>query len=261
MQKPAFLLERVQRDNGARPSGRFNVRIGVAREILGLIGFREMKRRERRAPCHARPRHSMARAVIIAAVASSALLLPKAGAAEALKPDADGYIRHWVMLAPVAIPEGETCAEALLKELIPNEGALRPKAGDKVKVNGKELSWRNITAATNYFDINETLKSINDHVAGYMVTYIECDQDMPGVIIAVASNDQGRLYFNGVDIYAFTEARPLMLDADKGRITLKKGVNTFVFKVTNEQNAWQGAMRFLDKAGAPVKGLKIKLTP
>jgi hypothetical protein len=77
----------------------------------------------------------------------------------------------------------------------------------------------------------------------------------------VASNDQGRIYFNGVDIYAFTEARPLMLDADKGRITLKKGVNVIVFKVTNEQNSWQGAMRLLDKAGAPLKDLKIKLSP
>jgi hypothetical protein len=42
---------------------------------------------------------------------------------------------------------------------------------------------------------------------------------------------------------------------------LKKGVNVFVFKVTNEQNSWQGAMRFLDKAGAPLKHLKIKRSP
>jgi hypothetical protein len=189
------------------------------------------------------------------------LLMSKADAADALRPDAEGYIRHWVMLAPVTLRDGETCAEALLKDQIPNEAALRPKAGDKVKVGGKELIWQNITASTNYFDFNEVLKSINDHVAGYMVTYIECEKEMPDVVVAVASNDQGRIYFNGVDIYAFTEARPLMLDADKGRVTLKKGVNVMVFKVTNEQNAWQGAMRFLDKAGAPVKGLKIKLSP
>jgi hypothetical protein len=197
----------------------------------------------------------------LGAAAAVALSMPQAGAAETFTPDAEGYIRHWVMLAPIAIRDGETCAEALLKDQIPNEAALRPKAGDQVKVGGKELTWRNVTAATNYLDFNETLKSINDHVAGYMVTYVECAEEMPNVILAVASNDQGRIYFNGVDIYAFTEARPLMLDADKGRVTLKKGVNTFVFKVTNEQNAWQGAMRFLDKTGAPVKGLKIRLAP
>lgn len=182
-------------------------------------------------------------------------------AADVLRPDSDGYIRDWVMLAPITIRDGESCADALLKNLIPNEAALRPKAGDTVKVGAKELTWRNVTAATNYFDFNETLKSINDHVAGYMVTYIECDQDTPEVVLAVASNDQGRIYFNGVDIYAFTEPRPLMLDADKGKVTLKKGLNVMVFKVTNEQNAWQGAMRLLDKAGAPLKGIRIKQSP
>ena len=197
----------------------------------------------------------------IASVALLSLSVAMAGAAESLKPDAEGYIRDWVMLAPIALPDGETCAEALLKDQIPNEAALRPKAGDKVKVSGKELTWRNVTATTNYFDFNEALKSINDHAAGYMVAYIECEKETPDVILAVASNDQGRIYFNGVDIYAFTEARPLMLDAYKGRVTLKKGVNVMVFKVTNEQNSWQGAMRLLDKAGVPLKNVRIKQSP
>ena len=200
----------------------------------------------------------------LTSIGAAALLgssLISATAADSLRPDSDGYIRDWVMLAPVVIRDGETCAEALLKDQIPNEAALRPKAGDKVKVGGKELTWRSVTAATNYFDFNETLKSINDHVAGYMVTYVECDADTPDVVMAVASNDQGRIYFNGVDIYAFTEPRPLMLDADKGKVTLKKGTNVIVFKVTNEQNSWQGAMRLLNKSGAPLKNIRIKLQP
>lgn len=195
---------------------------------------------------------------VVALLGSS---LVSASAADSLCPDADGYIRDWVMLAPIALREGETCADALLKDQIPNEAALRPKAGDKVKVGGKELAWRNVSASTNFFDFNEVLKSINDHVAGYMVTYVECDADTPDVILAVASNDQGRIYFNGVDIYAFTEARPLMLDADKGKVTLKKGLNVMIFKITNEQNAWQGAMRLLDKTGAPLKNIRIKQSP
>ena len=198
---------------------------------------------------------------VIGSAIGLALLPAHAATADDFRPDAEGYIRHWIMLAPIALPEGALCAEALLKEQIPNEAALRPTAGDKVKIGGKELTWRNVAASSNYFDFNETLKSINDHVAGYMVTYIECEKDMPDVDLAVASNDQARIYFNGVDIYAFTEARPLMLDADKGRVTLKKGVNVMVFKVTNEQNSWQGAMRLLDKAGAPLKNVRIKLAP
>ena len=107
----------------------------------------------------------------IGAVVLLGLFMSKAAAADALRPDSEGYIRHWVMLAPVALRDGETCAEALLKEQIKDEAALRPKAGDKVKVAGKELVWQNITASTNYFDFNEVLKSMNDHAAGYIVTY------------------------------------------------------------------------------------------
>jgi len=201
---------------------------------------------------------------LFAACGSIALLgslMSPANAAEALRPGADGYIRHWVMLAPIAISEKESCADALLEEQIKAEATLRPKAGDKIRIGGKELTWRNITASTNYFDFNAILNSVNDHAAGFMVTYIECGQAMTNVTMTLGSNDQGRLYLNGTDIYAFTDARPLELDADKGRVTLNKGVNVVVFKVINEQNSWQGAMRFLDKTGAPLTNLKIKLAP
>ena len=58
-----------------------------------------------------------------------------------------------------------------------------------------------------------------------------------------------------------TEARPLLLDADKGKVTLKQGINVIVFKIINEQNAWQGAMRLTDKAGQPLKGVRIRSSP
>jgi hypothetical protein len=184
-----------------------------------------------------------------------------ARAADSFSLDSEGYIRHWVMLAPIALPGEEPGTDAIYKQQIRDEGALRPKAGDTVKASGKELTWQNITAPTNYFDFNAILKSVNDRAAGYMVTYIESETEKPDVIMAVASNDEGRIYFNGTDIYLFSEPRPLMLDADKGKVTLRKGLNVIVFKVINEQNAWQGAMRLLDKSGAPLKDVKVKLSP
>jgi hypothetical protein len=197
----------------------------------------------------------------IGSVALLGLFVSKAGAADALKPDSAGYIRDWVMLAPIALPEEASCADLIAKEQVTDEANLKPKAGDKIRIDGKELTWKNITASTNYFDFNAVLKTENDHAAGFMVTYIECDKEMPEVTMAIASNDQGRLYLNGKDIYVFTEARTLELDADKGKVTLNKGVNVVVFKIINEQNNWQGALRFLDKAGTPVKDFKIKLSP
>ena len=182
-------------------------------------------------------------------------------AADASHPDAQGYIRDWLMLAPITLPEEATCADLILKEQVKDEAALKPKPGDRIKINDRELTWKKITASTNYFDFNAILKTENDHAAGFMVTYVECDKDMPEVTMALASNDQGRLYLNGKDIYVFTDPRTLELDADKGKVTLNKGLNVVVFKIMNEQGNWQGAMRLLDKTGAPVKKLKIKLSP
>lgn len=194
-------------------------------------------------------------------VGLSCLLLSKLGAADELQPDSDGYIRHWLMLAPIALRESEAGAEAIFRQQIRDESALRPKAGDKTQIRGKEFAWKNVTAATNYFDFTTSFKTLGEKEAGYAVTYIECDTEKADVIMAVASNDQGRIYFNGVDIYVWSEPRTLTLDSEKGRVTLKKGINVIVFKVINEQGNWQGAMRFLDKTGAPLKDLKIRLSP
>lgn len=203
----------------------------------------------------------MTKLILLASLALSFSVSNAATASDSFRPDSDGYIRHWILLAPIALPDEEPGTEAIYKQQIRGESALRPKAGDKVKVGRKELTWQNITATTNYFDFNAILKTVNDRAAGYMVTYIECETERPDVIMAVASNDEGRIYFNGVDIYLFSEPRPLMLDADKGKVTLKKGTNVIVFKIINEQNAWQGAMRLLDKSGAPLQDIKIKLSP
>ena len=199
--------------------------------------------------------------VFFSLIALSCLLALQTVAADALKPDSEGYIRDWLMLAPIELPEGDSGSEAIFRQQIKDEAALRPKAGDKVKVGGKELTWQAITATTNYFDFTAVVKALGEREAGYAVTYIECETERPDVIMAVASNDQGRIYFNGVDIYVWGEPRVLTLDADKGRVTLKKGMNVIVFKIINEQGNWQGAMRLLDKNGAPLKDIRIKLAP
>lgn len=203
----------------------------------------------------------MKKLILAGLLAVSGLTVSIAGAADAFKPDAEGYIRHWLMLAPIPLAEGDSGSEAIFRQQIGNEATLRPRAGDKVRAGGKELTWQGVTAATNYFDFAAVVKALGEKEAGYAVTYIECESEQRDVIMAVASNDEGRIYFNGVDIYVFSEPRTLTLDAEKGQVTLKKGVNVIVFKVINEQGNWQGAMRLLDKSGAPLKDLRVKLSP
>ena len=78
--------------------------------------------------------------------------------------------------------------------------------------------------------------------------------------LALSSNDQGKAWLNGKQVFKFAETRTLEKDTDKVEVALVKGQNVLVLKVVNEVNNWQGCARFL-KDGAPLTGIKIQLAP
>ena len=174
-------------------------------------------------------------------------------------PDAEGFIRDWLVLAPIAI-QGESGADQIDKDFIAGEAAAKPKAGDKVTVGGTELTWTTHKSADYYIDFLTGFgKARGEYVAAYAVTYIVADEDMK-LTLALSSNDQGKAWLNGQQVFRFADTRTLEKDSDKSEVTLKKGRNVLLLKVINETNNWQGCARFL-KEGAPVKNLRISLTP
>ena len=96
-------------------------------------------------------------------------------------------------------------------------------------------------------------------MAAYTVAYVIADADMQ-VTLALSSNDQGKAWVNGKQVFRFAETRTLEKDTDSSPVTLAKGHNVLVLKVVNEVNNWQGCARFL-KDGVAVKNIKISLAP
>jgi uncharacterized Zn ribbon protein len=178
---------------------------------------------------------------------------------ETHSPDAEGFIRNWLVLAPIAVEEGSESTE-LDKDQVKDEANLKPKAGDKVKIDGKELVWKAHKTADFYIDFLESFgKERGEDAAAYAVAYVLAEEDLK-VKLSVGSNDECKAYVNGKQVLKFAETRTLEKDADSGEATLKKGQNVLVFKVLNEKNNWQGCARFM-KDGGPVKNIKISLTP
>jgi uncharacterized Zn ribbon protein len=174
-------------------------------------------------------------------------------------PDAEGFIRNWLVLAPIPVEEGSASTE-LDKEFIKGEANIKPKAGDKVKVDGKEFVWTAHKTADFFIDFLLSFgKERGEDVAAYAVAYVIAEEDMK-VKLSVGSNDECKAYVNGKQVLKFAETRTLEKDADTGEASLKKGQNVLVFKVLNEKNNWQGCARFM-KDGAAVKNIKISLTP
>lgn len=183
-----------------------------------------------------------------------------ARAEETFPVDDEGFVRNWLLLAPIPLDDGQSGADGIDKEFIKDEGKQTPKEGEKVKVGAKELAWKKVKAADYYFDINDLLGDRFDSVCAYAVCYIVADAEMKGLTLQMSSNDQGKMYLNGKEVAKNTEGRSIDKDQSAVKdVTLAKGVNVIVHKVVNEQNNWQGALRFTDAAGKPVKGIKVQL--
>jgi hypothetical protein len=195
----------------------------------------------------------------IATVALLAIPLCAAPAPETFGPDAEGFIRNWLVLAPLAIEEGSAGTE-IDREIVKGEASIKPSAGEKIKIEGKEIAWKAHQTADYFIDFRGSFGAERgEDVGGYAVAYVIADADMK-VKLAVGSNDQCKAYVNGKQVIKFVDTRTLEKDSDTGETTLVKGQNVLVFKVLNEKNNWSGCARFL-KDGAPVKDLKISLTP
>ena len=177
------------------------------------------------------------------------------------KVDGEGFIRDWLVLAPFALPE-DTGAEAIDLVQIAKEGDLKPKAGDTQKIGDKEGTWKAAKATEYNLDVNVVLGTRTEDALAYLVTYVVAEADMPGLTMAIGSNDQAKIWLNGKQVHKFTEGRGIEQDNDKVTdITLTKGMNVIVFKLINQKNDWAAALRFLDKDDKAVTGLAVKTAP
>ncbi len=189
-----------------------------------------------------------------ASVLGAALL----GAPQTFNPDAEGFIRNWLILAPIPIA-GESGAEAIDTAFLSGEAAIKPKAGDTASIGGKPFTWKAHQAPDFFVDLLKTYPERGEYVAAYAVAYVVADEDMK-VTLALSTNDQGKAWVNGREVFKFVDTRVLEKDTDRVEVPLAKGQNVLVLKVVNEVNNWQGCARFL-KDGAPVKNLRIALAP
>src|SRR5438876_11706479 len=97
------------------------------------------------------------RTTLVLALAIALVCVGVVRADDALKPDEEGFIRNWLVLAPLPFGSAQSGTEALAKEQVPGEAKLRPKEGDKVKVADKALSWKTHKCDTHLLDLNAFL--------------------------------------------------------------------------------------------------------
>jgi hypothetical protein len=183
----------------------------------------------------------------------STLLVPP----QTFSPDAEGFIRNWLVLAPIVIEVSG--AEAIDHRFLDDEPAIKPKPRDSVVIINTPLTWQAHQASDYFVDFLQAFPQPGEQVAAYAATYVMADTEM-NVTLAVGTNDQGKAWLNGKEVFKFAETRVLEKDATRVPVTLRKGQNVLVLKIVNETNNWQACARFL-KDGQPVTGLRIATAP
>ena len=194
-----------------------------------------------------------------AAAIVAVVTLVLSAAPQTSSPDAEGFIRNWLVLAPIPI-ETESGAVEIDRGFLEGEATITPTAGDKVMVGGQELVWQAHQASDYFIDFLQSFgKARGEYVAGYAVAYVIAAEEMK-VTLALSSNDQGKAWLNGKEVFKFADTRILEKDTDRTDVTLSRGRNVLVLKVINEVNNWQGCARFL-KDGAPLTNVQISVAP
>jgi hypothetical protein len=179
---------------------------------------------------------------------------------ETFKPDEEGFIRNWLVLAPV--PFGaDDAAGALDKQQAAEEAKLQPKEKDKTKVGDKELTWKAHKCDDFLLNINGVLGEQTEDVVAYAVTYVVTDAEIKDLKMKIGSDDQCKVYLNGKEVIKNPDARPTEKDQNTADVTLVKGLNVIVFKIVNEKVDFSGCLRFVDKDDKAVTGYKVALKP
>ncbi len=162
------------------------------------------------------------------------------------------WLRNWLLCGPFpvrTVVEGASDLYHLpgfqndFLEAHGGEKNLKVKAGQIEKYEQTSATWFTFTSNDSIIDLDEAI-SKREFMVAYGFREIESPKDQV-VFLALGTNDGGRLWVNGEQVWDFPEPRGLAPDNDLIPVLLKKGRNTILLKVEERGNKWGFCMRFL----------------
>ena len=183
-------------------------------------------------------------------------------------PNADGFIGRWLMLEPIDKPNRSNTVftdsylrETFNREYFPGQFTIWPKAGQKVKVGKQTLKWHSLDS--NLFNVKlfrfaTGLEKQYYGVLFWVVTAIDCEEDIPDVRMSVGSNSASMWWLNGEEAVILSgDRRMVMDDCMSKRLTLKKGRNIIRGAIINGPGMSDFCLRFINDEGKPVTNFTI----
>ena len=95
-----------------------------------------------------------------------------------------------------------------------------------------------------YLDLRKGLKD-GAQLAGYLRTQIESDQ-RTSARLEIFSDDGVKAWLNGELVHANNVSRGIPSQPDLAKVTLKKGTNSLMLKVTQDTGPWGAIVRLTE---------------
>ncbi len=175
--------------------------------------------------------------------------------------DAQGFIQHWLILEPISVMglTDSAVQAAVKREYFPGQFTVIPQDGDKVTIDGSELTWHAVD--TNDYNVNlyyfaHDLGKPTSNVLFWVVAVVDCPQEMHNVRLAIGSNAASVWWVNGREVIGIYNDRQTVIDDGVSkRLTLEQGSNVVRGAVINGGGATDFCARFLDAEDRPLTGL------
>ena len=181
-------------------------------------------------------------------------------------PDEEGFIRRWLVLEPIGAKglTDSVVQAAVRKEYFPNQFTVIPHDGDKVNVEGSDLTWHAVDSKlynVNLYHFAYALDKPTSNVLFWAITVVDCLHELKDVRLAIGSNAASVWWVNGTEVIGIYGDRQTVIDDGiSKRLILKKGPNVVRCAVVNGGGATDFCARFLDKDDAPAKNFIVNLT-
>lgn len=162
------------------------------------------------------------------------------------------YITAWQIAGPYM--EGGKNFAALFEIVFPPEEAAEQTAETSTKVK-----WRSLETTGNGQKpwVVDLLKVLGgEQRVAYARTRIQSETDQR-VRLELGSDDGLKVWLNERMVHANNVARPLQAGSDKVDVDLKKGINTLVLKITQNNLGWEFCARIIAPTGEHLGGWTV----
>jgi hypothetical protein len=183
------------------------------------------------------------------------------------QPTADGFIKRWLVLEPISASGviDSAVQAAVKKEYFPDQMTVIPHDGDKVNVNGAQLTWHAFDTKNFNFNLLHYANTVGvsaNNALFWAVTVVNCPEEIKDARLAIGSNDASVWWVNGQEVIGiYGDRQSVIDDGVSQRLTLKKGPNVIRAAIHNQGGATDFCARFLDGNEEPMTQFTLSAGP